>query len=179
MVGAPPNPNPCYDEERCKQILKDEDPDYPPFRSFETKQKWKDLIPSKKMVAKIVHGYNWMNHESVSDPKERVEDFEFDLTNETRRVSCDALGTYFGVCHNSLQTCINKSYHEGGYMVVCANGELVNTDGNNDGIACNCEITESNAKGCCYTRSACFKSTIWSRDHCNKPTKKDEEENDD
>ena len=64
-------------------------------------------------------------------------------------------------------------------MVVRANGELVNTDGNNDGIACNCEITESNAKGCCYTRSACFKSTIWSRDHCNKPTKKDEEENDD
>ena len=179
MVGAPPNPNPCYDEKRCKQILKDEDPDYPPFRDFETKQKWKDLIPSKKMVAKTVHGYNWMNHESVSDPKERVEDFEFDLTNETRRVSCDALGTYFGVCHNSLQTCINKSYHEGGYMVVCANGELVNTDGNNDGIACNCEITESNAKGCCYTRSACFKSTIWSRDHCNKPTKKDEEENDD
>jgi len=176
MKGAPFNPNPCYNEERCRQILKDEDPDYPPFRDFETKQKWKDLIPSKKMVAKTVHGYNWMNHESVSDPKERVEDFEFDLTNETRRVSCNALGTSFGVCHNSLQTCINTSYHEGGYMVVCANGELVDTDGNDDGIACNCEITESNAKGCCYTRSACFKSTNWATDRCAKPSKKDEED---
>ena len=177
MIGSPSNPNPCYDEERCKQILKDEDPDYPPFRDFETKQKWKDLIPSKKMVAKTVHGYNWMNHEPVSDPKERVEDFEFDLTNETRRVSCDALGTYFGVCHNSLQTCINTSYHKGGFMVVCANGELVDTDGNNDGIACNCEdLGNVNAYGCCYTRSACFKSTNWATDRCAKPSKKDEED---
>lgn len=170
MIGSPSNPNPCYDEERCKQILKDEDPDYPPFRDFETKQKWKDLIPSKKMVAKTVHGYNWMNHKTVSDPDERVEDFEFDLTNETRRVSCDALGTYFGVCHNSLQTCINTSYHKGGFMVVCANGELVDTDGNNDGIACNCEdLGNVNAYGCCYTRSACFKQTNWARDRCAKP----------
>ena len=178
MTGvAPTNPNPCYNEERCKQILKDEDPDYPPFRSFETKNKWKDLIPSKKMVAKIVHGYNWNNHKEVTDPKEREEDFEFDLTNETGRVSCNALGTNFGECHNTLQTCINKVYHGEGFMVVCASGELVNADDNNDGIACECEKLGSvNANGCCYTRSACFKSTIWSRDHCDKPTKTDEED---
>lgn len=168
MIGAPSNPNPCYDEERCKQILKDEDPDYPPFRSFETKQKWKDLIPSKKMAAKNVHGYNWKDY-SASTIEDREQDFDFDLTNETGRVSCNALGTYFGECNNSLQTCINTSYHKGGFMVVCANGELVDTDGNNDGIACNCEITESNAEGCCYTRSACFKQTNWSRDRCAKP----------
>ena len=170
MEGAPSNPNPCYDEERCKQILKDEDPDYPPFRSFETKQKWKDLIPSKKMAAKEVHGYNWTNHKPVSAPEERVEDFEFDLTNETRRVSCNALGTYFGLCHNTLQTCINNVYHGEGFMVVCASGELVDADGNNDGIACECEKTASNANGCCYTRSACFKQTNWSRDRCAKPS---------
>ena len=170
MGGAPSNPNPCYNEERCKQILKDEDPDYPPFRSFETKQKWKDLIPSKKMAAKEVHGYNWTNHKPVSAPEERVEDFEFDLTNETRHVSCNALGTYFGECHNSLQTCINNAYHGEGFMVVCATGELVDADGNNDGIACECEKTASNANGCCYTRSACFKQTNWSRDRCAKPS---------
>lgn len=170
MIGAPSNPNPCYDEERCKQILKDEDPDYPPFRSFETKQKWKDLIPSKKMAAKTVHGYNWNNHKPVSSPDERVEDFEFDLTNETRRVSCNALGTNFGECHNTLQTCINNVYHGEGFMVVCASGELVDADGNNDGIACECEKTASNANGCCYTRSACFKQTNWSRDRCAKPS---------
>lgn len=170
MGGAPSNPNPCYNEERCKQILKDEDPDYPPFRSFETKQKWKDLIPSKKMAAKEVHGYNWTNHKPVSAPEERVEDFEFDLTNETRRVSCNAQGTYFGLCHNTLQTCINNVYHGEGFMVVCASGELVDADGNNDGIACECEKTASNANGCCYTRSACFKQTNWSRDRCAKPS---------
>lgn len=175
MIGAPSNPNPCYNEERCKQILKDEDPDYPPFRSFETKQKWKDLIPSKKMVAKQVHGYNWKDY-SASTIEEREQDFDFDLTNETGRVSCNALGTYFGECNNSLQTCINTSYHKGGFMVVCANGELFDADGNNDGIACNCEITESNAGGCCYTRSACFKQTNWARDRCAKPSKKDEED---
>ena len=170
MIGSPSNPNPCYDEERCKQILKDEDPDYPPFRSFETKQKWKDLIPSKKMAAKTVHGYNWKDY-SASTIKDREQDFDFDLTNETGRVSCNALGTYFGECNNSLQTCINTSYHKGGFMVVCANGELFDADGNNDGIACLCETGPDidNAEGCCYTRSACFKSTIWSRDFCNKP----------
>ena len=170
IEGAPSNPNPCYNEERCRQILKDEDPDYPPFRSFETKQKWKDLIPSKKMAAKEVHGYNWNNHKPVSSPDERVEDFEFDLTNETRRVSCNALGTYFGECHNTLQTCINKAYHTGGFMVVCSNGDLVDADGNNDGIACECEKTANNANGCCYTRGACFKQTNWSRDRCAKPS---------
>lgn len=177
MIGAPSNPNPCYDEERCKKILAEEDPDYPPFRSFETKQKWKELIPSKKMAAKTVHGYNWNNHKPVSAPEERVEDFEFDLTNETRHVTCNIQGTYFGVCHNSLQTCINTSYHTGGYMVVCANGELVDEEKEGDGIACHCEdLGNVNAYGCCYTRSACFKSTNWATDRCAKPSKKDEEE---
>ena len=177
MGGAPSNPNPCYDEERCKKILAEEDPDYPPFRSFETKQKWKELIPSKKMAAKTVHGYNWNNHKPVSSPDERVEDFEFDLTNETRHVTCNIQGTYFGVCHNSLQTCINTSYHTGGYMVVCANGELVDEEKEGDGIACHCEdLGNKNAYGCCYTRSACFKSTNWATDRCAKPSKKDEED---
>ena len=174
MEGSPSNPNPCYDEKRCKQILKDEDPDYPPFRSFETKQKWKALIPEEKMAAKNVHGYNWNNHKPVSAPEERVEDFEFDLTNETRRVSCNALGTYFGKCHNTLQTCINKAYHKGGFMVVCSNGDLVDfvddEKPNGDGIACNCEITNNNAEGCCYTRRTCFKQTNWATTNCKKPS---------
>ncbi|MBO7512257.1 MAG: hypothetical protein J6T54_04705 [Fibrobacter sp.] len=168
MVGAPSNPNPCYDEKRCKQILKDEDPDYPPFRDFETKNKWKALIPEEKMAVKTVTGYNWKDY-THTDVNDRVGPFEFDLTNETRRVSCNALGTYFGKCHNTLQTCINTSYHKGGFMVVCANGELIDEEKEGDGIACNCEITTNNAEGCCYTRSACFKQTNWSRDRCAKP----------
>ena len=168
MIGAPSNPNPCYDEERCKQILKDEDPDYPPFRDFETKNKWKALIPEEKMAVKTVTGYNWKDY-THTDVNDRVGPFEFDLTNETRRVSCNALGTYFGKCHNTLQTCINTSYHKGGFMVVCANGELIDEEKEGDGIACNCEITTNNAEGCCYTRSACFKQTNWSRDRCAKP----------
>ncbi|PWJ67813.1 hypothetical protein SAMN05720473_101690 [Fibrobacter sp. UWB15] len=173
MVGAPSNPNPCYDEERCKQILKDEDPAYPPFRDFETKKKWKALIPEEKMAVKTVTGYNWKDY-THTDVNDRVGPFEFDLTNETRRVSCNALGTYFGKCHNTLQTCINKAYHTGGFMVVCSNGDLVDAvDGeepNGDGIACNCEdLGNVNAYGCCYTRSACFKQTNWSRDRCAKP----------
>lgn len=168
MVGAPSNPNPCYNEERCKQILKDEDPDYPPFRDFETKNKWKALIPEEKMAVKTVTGYNWKDY-THTDVNDRVGPFEFDLTNETRRVSCNALGTYFGKCHNTLQTCINTSYHKGGFMVVCANGELIDEEKEGDGIACNCEITTNNAEGCCYTRSACFKQTNWSRDRCAKP----------
>ncbi len=168
MVGSPSNPNPCYDEKRCKQILKDEDPDYPPFRDFETKNKWKALIPEEKMAVKTVTGYNWKDY-THTDVNDRVGPFEFDLTNETRRVSCNALGTYFGKCHNTLQTCINTSYHKGGFMVVCANGELIDEEKEGDGIACNCEITTNNAEGCCYTRSACFKQTNWSRDRCAKP----------
>ena len=169
MVGAPSNPNPCYDEERCKQILKDEDPAYPPFRDFETKNKWKALIPEEKMAVKTVTGYNWKDY-THTDVNDRVGPFEFDLTNETRRVSCNALGTYFGKCHNTLQTCINTSYHKGGFMVVCANGELIDEEKEGDGIACNCEdLGNVNAYGCCYTRSACFKQTNWSRDRCAKP----------
>jgi len=169
MEGAPSNPNPCYDEERCKKILAEEDPDYPPFRSYETKMKWRSLIPEEKIAVKEVHGYNWKDY-SASTIEERVQDFEFDLTNESGRVSCNALGTYFGKCHNSLQTCINKVYHGQGFMVACSNGELVDVDGNNDGIACECEKTTTNAEGCCYTRSACFKQTNWARDRCAKPT---------
>lgn len=168
MGVAPSNPNPCYDEERCKQILKDEDPAYPPFRDFETKNKWKALIPEEKMAVKTVTGYNWKDY-THTDVNDRVGPFEFDLTNETRRVSCNAQGTYFGLCHNTLQTCINTSYHKGGFMVVCANGELIDEEKEGDGIACNCEITTNNAEGCCYTRSACFKQTNWSRDRCAKP----------
>ena len=166
-------PNPCYDEKRCKQILKDEDPDYPPFRDFETKNKWKALIPEEKMAVKTVTGYNWKDY-THTDVNDRVGPFEFDLTNETRRVSCNALGTYFGKCHNTLQTCINTSYHKGGFMVVCANGDLVDAvDGeepNGDGIACNCEITTNNAGGCCYTRRTCFKQTNWATTNCKKPS---------
>ena len=175
MVGAPSNPNPCYNEERCKQILKDEDPAYPPFRDFETKNKWKALIPEEKMAVKTVTGYNWKDY-THTDVNDRVGPFEFDLTNETRRVSCNALGTHFGKCHNTLQTCINKAYHTGGFMVVCANGELIDEEKEGDGIACNCEdLGNVNAYGCCYTRSACFKQTNWSRDRCAKPKSSDDE----
>lgn len=91
-------------------------------------------------------------------------------------VSCNEEGTDCGLCHNTLQTCINKDYHTGGFMVVCFNGDLVDDDGNGDGIACNCEITAKNSNGCCYTKSTCFKQTNWATNRCAKPTKNEDDD---
>ncbi|MDY6387248.1 MAG: hypothetical protein SPL21_07225 [Fibrobacter sp.] len=89
-------------------------------------------------------------------------------------VSCNEEGTDCGECLDDVQTCINKAYHTGGFMVVCSNGDLVDAvDGeepNGDGIACNCEITTNNSEGCCYTRRTCFKQTNWATTNCRKPS---------
>ena len=179
MVGAPPNPNPCYDEERCAAIRAEEDKDYPPFRDNDFSKKIDD-----KRAMKRVHGYDWKDF-SHTNLQDRVHDFYLDLTNETRRVSCNADGSYYGVCHNSLQICINEDYHTRGYIVQCVRGELAeypstNCEDPNDpncgmtkgnGIACHCQRTANNAVGCCYTRHSCFKNTTATTgpELCRKP----------
>lgn len=168
MVGAPSNPNPCYDENRCKEVRKAEDTKYPPFRDFE----WSKKVDDRRAIKKVV-GYNFTDYRPVQDPNERVMAFDIDLTNGKRRVSCNADGTDFGECHNSLQLCINEQYHTMGFIVQCANGALTDYDNNGDGIACKCErlLDNSNANGCCYTRSSCFKSTTATSgpELCTKP----------
>lgn len=156
--------NPCYDAERCKAVLQEEDPDYPPFRDFYTTKKLNDTRTLKQVT-----GYDFTDH-TASTIEARVHPFYIDLTAGTQHVSCNAAGTYYGKCHNSLQLCINKNYHQEGFMVACANGDLADDDNNGDGIACECEKTANNSIGCCYTRSTCFKNTVFATDRCNKPT---------
>ena len=181
MEGAPSNPNPCYDEERCAQILAAEDPDYPPFRDYDTSLKLieRNAYTKAANTMKEVFGYNFNNHKSVSDPSEREEDFELDLTNGTQHVSCNADKTYYGVCHNSLQICINEHYHTMGYIVQCANGALTDYDGNTDGIACHCADTGHNSTGCCYTRRNCFKNStaVTGKELCEQPGKEENDPN--
>ena len=165
---APPNPNPCYDEARCNALRDAEDKDYPPFRDFELAQKFND-----DRAMKQVFGYDFTDYSNVSRPEDRVHNFQLDLTNGTRHVSCKADGSYYGQCHNSLQICINKRYHGEGYIIQCSHGELAEyppancTDPEDpncsmtkgDGIACHCQDTGRNANGCCWSRSQCFKSS--------------------
>jgi len=174
--------NPCHSNERCAQILAEEDPDYPPFRDYDTSLKLieRNAYTKATNTMKEVFGYNFNNHESVSDPSDREENFKLDLTNGRAHVSCNADKTYYGVCHNSLQICINEHYHTKGYIVQCANGALTDYDGKGDGIACHCESHgTSNAYGCCYTRSNCFKNSTAVAGHalCEKPGKEENDPN--
>ena len=178
--NAPSFPNPCYDEKRCEAIKAQQDKDYPPFRDFETSTKMNDYRAMKK-----VHGYDFTDH-IHTNYKDRVHYFYLDLTNETRHVSCKSDGSYYGVCHNSLQICINEDYHTMGYIVQCSRGELAEylpTDCDDqddpncnmkkgDGIACHCQrLGNQNASGCCYTRHSCFKNTTATSgiELCQKP----------
>ena len=175
--------NPCYDEERCKAIRAEEDKDYPPFRDYDTMIRLND-----RRTVKEVFGYNF-NSVKGGDVMDRVEKFDLDLTNGKNRVSCNADGTKYGQCHNSLQICINQSFHERGYIVQCRSGKLAEYDNNpyndsnptnkGDGIACWCERTENNSKGCCYTRNSCFKNTSVTSgvELCKKPEKNDSDNN--
>ena len=185
---APANPNPCYDKARCEALLAAEDPDYPPFR-WDSEKRLGDI-----KTQKTVKGYDFTDYSPVSEPEERVHDFQLDLTNGTGRVSCLADGSRYGVCHNSLQVCINEEYHTKGYIVQCSHGALAEypscsdpEDPNcqltkGDGIACHCERlgppgASPNANGCCYTRSSCFKNTTATSGPalCAKPVPKNEE----
>jgi len=145
------NFNPCYDEARCAEIKKTEDPDYPPFR--------RDL--NDERIYKKIYGYNY-SYSPYTDmdlnynpPADKMGEFYFDLTNNTRHLSCNPDKTYYGRCHNSLQNCINKSFQADGYIIQCVNGALMDYDNNNDELACYC------ANGTmCYTTRNCHKNTI-------------------
>lgn len=185
MIGAPFNPNPCYDKKRCEALFAAEDPDYPPFRDWDTTKRLGDT-----RTQKVVFGYDFTDHSQVSEPKDRVHNFPLDLTNGKRRVSCLADGSRYGICHNSLQVCINEEYHGKGYIIQCSHGALAEypscSDSNDpncqqtkgDGIACHCErLGTQNANGCCYTRSSCFKNTTATSGPalCTKPNPNSDE----
>ena len=69
------------------------------------------------------------------------------------RVSCNADGTWWGVCHNSVQYCINRERGKSGYIVKCERGALVDYDGNDDNKACNCVESGNNNAGCSSSRN--------------------------
>ena len=159
--------NPCYDEAKCKALKAREadfndpdylDPDYPPFRmpvnpaTFELTEDC--LAKGADCPAKSITGFNYLKY----DASHGGEKFNFDLTNHTHHVSCNADKTKFGQCHNSLQTCINELYHQNGYIIQCINGSLSDYDGNSDGIACKCN-DRNNTPSVCYTRKNCHKSS--------------------
>ncbi len=158
--------NPCYDEARCAEVLAEEDPKYPPFRDYDTAERLGD-----RRTMKEVYGYDFNDHRPGTTTDDRTHDFWLDLTNGRQHVSCNADGTDYGRCHNSLQICINRQYHGYGYIVQCSHGALSDYDENGDGIACHCEDTGRNANGCCYTRRNCFKnsSDIAGEALCKKP----------
>ncbi|MBQ9242976.1 MAG: hypothetical protein IJ165_07090 [Proteobacteria bacterium] len=170
--------NPCYDEEKCAALKKaePEDPDYPPFRmpvnpaTYEVTEDCQ--AKGADCPAKRITGYNYLK----GDKKVLQDTFDFDLTNHTFHVSCNADKTRFGQCHNSLQTCINEKYHQNGYIIQCVNGTLSDYDGNSDGIACKC-VNEKSEGACCYTRANCFKNStaVSGLEVCQKPKKADDE----
>lgn len=145
------NFNPCYDEARCAEIKKTEDPDYPPFR--------REL--NDERVYKKIYGYNYTYSPytdmdlNYNPPADKMGEFYFDLTNNTKHLSCNPDKTYYGRCHNSLQNCINKSFQADGYIIQCVNGALMDYDKNNDELACYCANGTS-----CYTTRNCHKNTI-------------------
>lgn len=134
------------------------DPDYPPFRmpvnpaTFELTEDC--LAKGADCPAKSITGFNYLKY----DASHGGEKFNFDLTNHTHHVSCNADKTKFGQCHNSLQTCINELYHQNGYIIQCINGSLSDYDGNSDGIACKCN-DRNNTPSVCYTRKKCHKNS--------------------
>ena len=69
-------------------------------------------------------------------------------------VSCNADGTMYGVCHNSVQYCINREFGKNGYIIRCHNGALEHyNDTTEHYIACNCVASNGNNGGCSTSRS--------------------------
>ena len=87
-----------------------------------------------------------------------------------RRVSCTADKKHLGVCHNSIQYCINKTRGKNGFLIVCQNGELMDFDGNGDNIACLCQAYGGNNGGCSSVHK-CYADNHYStgKEMCNAP----------
>ncbi len=73
--------------------------------------------------------------------------------NLNRHVSCNAEGTWYGDCHNSVQYCINQERGKRGFMFKCENGVVADYDGNHDNIACTCVESGNNYGGCSSSRN--------------------------
>ena len=87
----------------------------------------------------------------------KVQDFVTQLgahdANWNFGVSCNADGTDWGVCHNSVQICVNEERGKRGYIVKCERGALVDYDKNGDNIACKCQESGNNGGGCSSGRN--------------------------
>jgi len=144
--------NPCYDEERCAALQAEEAetiPEYPPFRRHDP-----------RMTIEVT-GYNFSytylyvdSSDNYNPPEDKVGTFFFDLTYNHNHVSCNATGTNYGRCHNTLAMCLNTAADSAGFFIMCKNGALVDIDGNGDDIACFCANGTT-----CYTKTSCFKNS--------------------
>jgi len=91
-------------------------------------------------------------------PSGKVETFWTSLMgphdeNLNRHVSCNAEGTWYGDCHNSVQYCINQERGKRGFIIKCENGVVADYDGNHDNIACTCVESGNNYGGCSSSRN--------------------------
>ena len=96
-------------------------------------------------------GYNPNSH--------KVETFRTSLTgphdeNLNRHVSCNAEGTWYGVCHNTVQYCVNRERGKRGYIIKCQNGALAHYGSDSESyIACSCVESGNNSGGCSSSRN--------------------------
>ena len=110
-----------------------------------------DIAYPKTDQAKVsVYGYRPSQHS--------VQTWEVGLTvrgsDGEHHVSCKENGTEYGVCHNSVQYCINKEFGKKGYIIRCHNGVLEHyNDTTEHYIACNCVSSNGNNGGCSTSRS--------------------------
>ena len=88
---------------------------------------------------------------------QKVQSFETQVgahdANWNFGVSCNADYTDWGVCHNSVQICVNQERGERGYIVKCERGALVDYDNTGDNIACTCKESGNNRGGCSSGRN--------------------------
>ena len=87
---------------------------------------------------------------------QKVETFTTTLmasgTDYKYHISCKNDKEY-GVCHNSIQYCVNQERGKRGFIIKCENGVLADYDGNHDNIACTCVEFGNNNGGCSSNRN--------------------------
>ena len=104
---------------------------------------------------------------------QKVESYKISLRSRSSEhaVSCNADGTWYGVCHNSVQVCINRTRGKNGYIIKCQNGALAHYDSTESlsYIACNCQNSNNNDGGCSSSRNCYAAQTASSGMEMCKP----------
>ena len=105
---------------------------------------------------------------------QKVETFTTTLmvfgSDNKHHISCKNDKEY-GVCHNSIQYCVNQERGKRGFIIKCENGVLADYDGNHDNIACTCVEFGNNNGGCSSSRNCYAAQTAASGVEICQPAK--------